>query len=258
MSSHNGAPAASGSTRVTQRTTTFLPDTPLTTWYGWLYALTRAQWLGIALMRWLYLLLFLLAGGWLFLALPGGWVVSLGWLIVAGCLWGLTHFVQQRHFTLFRSTPLNFPAPAELAPADKRPLYVTGALSVETKARTFTTLPGFYRTFATREHVLIGRVQPRRVAALGAWPEDEIGLWYAFFTPSQINAITPGLQQVGGRWLPALAITYRPAPLPPVRRRMPTMATLYLAFPDPGDHAAVLADLLVEGAPTPSREQHHA
>jgi hypothetical protein len=50
---------------------------------------------------------------------------------------------------------------------DKRAaLYITGALSVEAKVRSFTALPGFYRSFATREHVLIGRVQPRRIAAL--------------------------------------------------------------------------------------------
>ncbi|HHY57875.1 MAG TPA: hypothetical protein GYA08_20840 [Chloroflexi bacterium] len=257
MSSHNGAPALSGNVRVAQRTTTFLPDAPLTSWQGWLYALTRGQWLGMALLRWLYLLLFALAGGWLLLSLPGGWVISLGWLIAAGCLWGLTRYAQRLQFTRFRPAPMSFPVPVKLSPADKRPIYVTGALSVEAKARIFATLPGFYRTFATREHALIGRVQPRRVAGLGAWPEDEIGLWYAFFTPAQIDAIAPGQQQVGGRWLPALAITYRPAFSPEARRRTPATATLYLAFPDPGDHTAVLADLLVEGAPTPSREQRH-
>jgi hypothetical protein len=254
MSSHNGAPAASSSARTTQHTTTFLPDTPLTTWHGWLYALTRAQWLGMTLMRWLLLLGSVLAGGWLLLRLPGGWLVSLGWLMTAVVLWALARQAQRRHFTRFRTIPMSFPAPARLSPADKRPLYLTGALSVETKARIFHTLPGFYRTFATREHVLIGRVQPRRIAALAAWPEDEIGLWYAFVAPTQIDAITPGRQQVGPHWLPALAITYRPAPLADASRRAPAATTLYLAFPNPDDHLAVLADLLVDAQLAPARK----
>ncbi|HAJ34715.1 MAG TPA: hypothetical protein DCL15_03325 [Chloroflexi bacterium] len=257
MSSHNGASAASGRAHVTQRTTTFLPDAPLATWQGWLYALTRAQWLGMTLMHWLLLLLIALASGWLLLELPGGWPISLGWLTVAGALWGLARQTQRQHYTRFRAITMSFPAPAGLSPADKRPLYVTGALSVEAKARTFHTLPGFYRTFATREHVLIGRVQPRRIAALATWPEDEIGLWYAFVAPAQIDAITPGQQQVGLHWLPALAITYRPTPLPDAKRRVPAATTLYLAFPDPDDHNAVLADLLVDARSAPASEQHH-
>jgi len=255
MSHSNGAPISPGSARAAQRATTFLPDAPLTAWQGWLYGLTRAQWLGVTLMRWLYLLLLALAGGWLLLALPGGWLVSLGWLAGAAAVWGLTRRAQQRYFTHFRPITAALPAPLTLSPADKRPLYISGALSVETRERTFQTLPGFYRTFATREHALIGRVQPRRVAGLASWPEDEIGLWYAFFTPSQIDAITPGQQRVGQQWLPALAIAYRPTPLPALRRRSPTTTTIYLAFPNPNDHSAVLADLLVDWNATPAREQ---
>lgn len=255
MSSHNGAPIASAKPlAAAQPTTTFLPDLPLTSWRDWLYALTHAQWLGLTLIRWLYLVLSALAGGWLLFALPGGWPISLGWLAVAGGLWGLARYARRRRFTRFRTTATTLPAPAKMALADKRPLYITGALSVEAKVRSFTALPGFYRSFATREHALIGRVMPRRVAALAAWPEDEIGLWYAFFTPPQIIAVAPGQQQIGRQWLLALAVTYRPAPLPNARRRTPNATTLYLAFPDPDDYTAVLADLLVEGSPTPPSE----
>lgn len=254
MSSHNGAPALPDQPLAAQRTTTFLPDMPLVPWLGWLYGLTRAQLLGMALVRWLYLLLIGLAGGWLLLALPGGWPISLGWLAVAGVLWGLTRRAQSQHFTRFRAAPMTPPTPVRMPLADKHPLYITGALSVEAKVRGFTALPGFYRSFATREHALIGRVLARHVAGFATWPEDEIGLWYAFFTPPQIIAVAPGQQQVGRQWLPALAITYRPASSPTARRRTPRTATLYLAFPNPDDHAAVLADLLVEGSPAPSSE----
>ncbi len=254
MSSQNGAPIALAKPpAATQHATTFLPDIPLTPWRGWLYGLTRAQWLGLALVRWLYLLLIVLAGGWLLLALPGGWLVSLGWLTLAIVLWGLIRRAQRQYFTHFRADSLAASAaPVRMPAADKRPLYITGALSVEAKVRTFTALPGFYRSFATREHALIGRVHPRRIAALATWPEDEIGLWYAFVTPPQIVAIQPGQQWIGRRLLPALALTYQPAPT--ARRRSPDLATLYLAFPNPDDHAAVLADLLVDGLPAPPSE----
>lgn len=255
MSRQNGAPIAPAKPlAAAQRTTTFLPDAPLAPWRGWLYGASRAQWLGLALSRWLYLLLIVLAGGWLLLALPGGWPISAGWLAATGVLWGLMRHAQRQHFTIFRAATISLPAPVKMPPADKHPLYITGWLSVEAKARGFTALPGFYRSFATREHALIGRVQPRRVAALATWPEDEIGLWYAFFTPPQITAIAPGQQWIGRQWLPALAITYRPAPAPTARRRTPSVATLYLAFPNPADHTAVLADLLVDGLPAPPSE----
>jgi hypothetical protein len=253
MSSQNGVPIAPAKPFATaQRTTTFLPDAPLAPWQGWLYGLTRAQWLGLPLIRWLYLLQIALAALWFAGWLPGGWPVSLFWLATAAALWTMVRVGARRHFATFRAAPTPPPSPHILPPAEKRPVYITGALSVEAKSRPFTALPGFYRSFATREHALIGRVQPRRIAALATWPEDEIGLWYAFLTPSQITAIAPGQQLIGRQWLPALALTYRPAPT--ARRRTPDLATLYLAFPNPGDHTAVLADLLADGPPAPPNE----
>ena len=81
----------------------------------------------------------------------------------------------------------------QLAPAAKiAVLYATGTLGVQGRQLLFVELPGFYRTFATREHALLCRAQPRRWAAIVAWPEEEQGLWYAFFLPDQIMTIRAG------------------------------------------------------------------
>jgi hypothetical protein len=157
---------------------------------------------------------------------------------------------QRRHFSTFQPQMQPLPAPRPMPPAEKRAVYVTGILSVEQKSRSFIALPGFYRTFATREHALLCQVQARPLLRFAAWPEDEIGLWYAFFMPDQILAIQPGLQRIGRQSLPALALTVRPAPNA-AKRRPAAAETLYLAFPDAGDFAAVCADLRIEwGGPS--------
>lgn len=252
MISTNGAPpapAAAGKPPARQATT-FLPALPLDTWRMRLYALTRGQWLGMALIRWLYLLLAMLAFVWGAFAWPGGWLASLGWLLGGAVLAMTVREQQRRHFSTFLPQMQPLPAPRPMPSAEKRSLYVTGMLSVEQKSRSFTALPGFYRTFATREHALLCQVQARSLLRFAAWPEEEIGLWYTFFMPDQILAIQPGVQRIGRQALPALALTVRPAPSA-AKRRPAAAETLYLAFPDAGDFAAVCADLRIEwGAPS--------
>ena len=138
----------------------------------------------------------------------------------------------------------------------KRQVYVTGALSVQEKMRPFTALSGFYRSFATREHALLCRVQERRVLGIATWPEEEVGLWYAFFTPQQVITIQPGTQTIGRRPLLALAVTYWPTPPLAAKPRQMPATTLYLAFPNSDDHAAVLADLIVDWQPAAARKEH--
>ncbi len=253
MISPNGAPPApAGAGKPPARqATTFLPALPLEPWRARLYALTRGQWLGVALIRWLYLLLALLAFLWGAFDLPGGWLASLGWLLGGVALAVTAREQRRRRFTTFQPQMQPLPAPRPMPLAEKRAVYVTGTLSVEQKTRSFTALPGFYRTFATREHALLCQVQARTVLRFAAWPEDEIGLWYAFFTPDQILAIQPGVQRFGRQALPALALTIRPAPAA-AKRRPAAAETIYLAFPDAGDFAAVCADLRIEWGTPPA------
>ena len=237
------------------RQTEFLPDIPGSSWMLCLYLLSRAHLLSIPLIRWVNILLFGLALAWGLFSLPGGWVGAALWLVVAAALFLWIRFARRRAFIRFTATPLSPTSSVQmLPPAQKRPVYITGELSVEQRVRTFTALPGFYRTFATREHALLCRVRERRIWGIAAWPEEEVGLWYAFFTPQQIESIQPGVVEAGGQTLAALAVTYRPTPLPSTRRRKPALATLYLGFTNEDDRSAVLADLLVDWQPSSSTE----
>ena len=126
-------------------------------------------------------------------------------------------------------------------------MYVSGLLAVGNKVRRFGGLPGFYRTFATREHALLCQVRPRRLVGLVAWPAEEVGLWYAFFTAADIHAIHPGLIAFDRQPLYAFALDYTPAkPLGGKKRRRPQRLTLYVAFTQEADFYAALADLAVE------------
>lgn len=254
MITQNGPPPASISSTAAagahQRQTDFLPDIPSDTWLIRLYLLNRGHWVGVPLMRWIYFLLFGLAVIWSLFSLPGGWAIGALWLAVAVALGFVTRRAQRRSFTTFAARTVQPPPKQIMPPAKKMPVYVTGVLSVEQKVRTFTALPGFYRSFATREHALLCRARKRQIWGIAAWPEEEIGLWYAFFTPQQIDAVEPGELQIGRDALPGLAITYRPtAPIQSPRRRQPMPATLYLAFISEEDRTAVLADLLMEWQP---------
>lgn len=255
MSSQNGShPAprpAGGAFAARSQSTQFLPDLPVASWRALFYAGDRARVAGIAMLRWLYLLLVGLAVVWLLGRLPGSWPVALLWLVVAIALAGAARFARRGYYATFVPASTLFPAGVLLPAAQKVPLYVTGHLGVEKKQRAFTALPGFYRTFATREHALLCQVSERRLWGIATWPEEETGLWYAFFMPDQIVDIVQGSLAYGGQTLVALAVTYRPAPHGGKRRRSdPELSTLYLSFPNADDCTAVLADLAVEWRPT--------
>lgn len=254
MISQNGSPPAPAPPRVHQKPTEFLPDAPAELWLTRLYLLERAEWLGAPLIRWLYLTLAGLALAWTVLRLPGNWMVGIALLALAVALHLTVRYARRRGYTTFIPQPSPTPPAQMLAPAQKRPVYVTGVLSVERKVRAFTALPGFYRTFATREHALLCQVRPRRIWAIAAWPEEEVGLWYAFFTPEQITSIQPGLARIDRRALPGLAITYRPDG-ENAQRKTASPLTLYLAFVDERDRDAVLADLLVDWRPVNAVEE---
>ncbi len=254
MNSPNGAtPIASPNDKpppVRNGPTQFLPDVQPASWRGWLYLLARSQCMGLNLSRWLYLCFTAVAFAWAVVPLPGGWVISLGWIGLLAALWIAIRLARRTDFVAFEREELVLPPGRSISPADKLPVYVTGTLGVEQKLRTFTTVPGFYRTFATREHALLCRVYERRILGIASWPGDEIGLWYAFFTPDQIAGVELGHMQVGTGNLPALAVTCRPLADATKRRKQPVQSVLYLAFLNQDDAATALADLTVEWRPS--------
>lgn len=248
MSYRNGVPPAppgtSGafSSKAAAPRTEFLPDLPPHSWLDWLYALSRQRLGAAALLHWLVAGGLLLALLWGAGSLPGGWWVALGLSAAALSLLVLHAAARRRRFLRFQPQALAAPPPARLPVHNKLPLYVSGELSVEGRFRTFTHLPGFYRTFATREHALICQVRPGRLLPVGAPPDDEAGLWYAFFRPEQITRLTSGVVSDRGREMSALAITF----IGPDKRQRPHSVTLHLCFPNPADRQTVLADLLAD------------
>jgi hypothetical protein len=126
----------------------------------------------------------------------------------------------------------------------KIPIHASGLFQVEAKRRRYTWLPGFYRTFATREHALLCQVVERRFFKVGHWPEAEVGLWYVFFQPEMIQQVEWGTLHFGAHSRPALAVTYEPLDQAPKRRHAPPSETIYLAFQQAEEGLAILADLL--------------
>ena len=249
MPNLNGTPPAlPGSPRAgppRSSSTEFLPDLPARSWRGWFYELSRHRMSALPLSRLLIGALLLLALVWGLGKLPGGWWVALVWLAVMSLFVAFGAFAARDQYITFQCHPVDLPIPAPLPPDAKVPLYATGWFSVESRERAFTNLPGFYRTFATREHALLCQLRPRRLLGLGALPDDEPGLWYAFFTPAQITRLQTGVLIAGSSHLSALAITYV---APQTKRRRQRTITLHLAFPNPADRLIVLADLLADQA----------
>jgi hypothetical protein len=230
-----------------------LPDLPAAGQRAFLYHLDRQQFLGLRLIRWLYIVLFLGTLLWGVAGLPGGWWVSLLWLLAA-LLLGITMWQARRQgFVRFHESPAPPVRPQPMPPSYKIAVYVSGKLTVENKVRLFAGLPGFYRTFATREHALLCQARSRQFG-VSKWPQDEEGLWYAFFMPGAIQQVRAGTIELAKQVMPALAVDYRPLPAPG-RRQGPKLAeieTLLLAFQEEEERLGALADLLADAPATSS------
>jgi hypothetical protein len=233
--------------------TEFLPDRPVDTPRALAYHLSRQQLAGVPLIRWLYGLLIVVA--LVLLLRPGlGWWFAGGVLFLLAALWGSVSVLRRQDFVHFkRVIPQPNPGekpPGPLPPAGKLPVYVSGFLSVDTKVRRFSALPGFYRTFATREHALLCQARPRRFGPMGTWSEEEQGLWYAFFHARQVRSLECGEITFDRARFQGVKIEYAPdRPLDGKSKRRYQRVTLYLAFPREADCHAALADLMVEPIP---------
>lgn len=249
MLHRNGAPPAHHPTKHTAAASVrseFPPERPIDSAHAVAYLLSRLQVGGVPVRRWLAWLLG--AAGLLALLRPGGGVpYALLALVLLGAFWLWQWAAQRRGYVRFSALAVAPPHPLPLEPATKLPVYVSGLLAVGNKVRRFAGLPGFYRTFGTREHALLCQVRPRRLAGLAAWPEEEKGLWYAFFAGAEIHAVHPGLIAFDRQSLRGFALDYTPAqPLGGKGRRRPQRLTLYVAFTQEADFYAALADLAVE------------
>lgn len=241
------SPSSGASTVSTQRTVfpeIALQGSPRT----FFYHLSRHTLAGISLWRWLLSGLLVLAIFWGLAALPGHWwvtgVLLLGWLSMLGLFFGW----RQRDFVAFSLLPLPAVPMAAMAATDKVAVFATGYLAVEKKAQRFTWLPGFFRTFATREHAIMCHVKEHSWLGVGHWPDQEIGLWYLFFYPRELIEVAWGNLTFGRAAHLAIAITYQRT-IPKRGRFQPERSVhevVYLVVATEEDGKRILADLLYD------------
>jgi len=236
--------------RAARTQTEFLPDPSFRSLRAIYFALDRFQMGGLPLGRIVTLLLLALAAIWATGFLPARWPGTILFVLAAAAHITYAIIQRRRDFVAFEPGDITEVTPASLAPEDKIRVYITGLLSVEGKYRRFTFTPAFYRTFATGEHALLGLVRKRSLWNLAAWPEDEIGMWYAFILPDQIQQIESGEVSFTGEAMPGLALAYS-LTLPAKNRfrgEKSVTETLYLAAETRHDADRILADLLCDAS----------
>ena len=259
----------SASTSSQQRSATSFPVEELPfSFTHLLYLLSRCEVLGLASITWLNAIFVGIALLWSPGLLPGRWWVVggvlLAWLAFRLALYQL----RQRNFVTFSeqarpalplAQSLTLDA-AALAAQEKIPVFTTGYFAVERRAQRFTWLPGFYRTFATREHALIAQVAPRSWLGIISWPDLEYGLWYIFFRAESITQVRWGNLHFGRLTQPAIAITCQ-LTLPTRNRKRPEVTrteTVYIVCQQEQDGQRILADLLYDRPALASQSPYHA
>ncbi len=226
----------------------------------WLYHLSRRQTGGVPTLRWLLLPIVLLALFWGAGWLPGRWWGMGLSLLVLATLVTVVQRWRQRDFVRFVPGPVvpteasdSFAPPLAppLAPEAKLPVYVTGHFAVEEKRSRFTAMPGFYRTFSTREHALLCRLKESPFLGVSRWPDEDFGMWYIFLAPKDIARVETGHLHFDGQPRVSLAVQHR-IDVPKRGFRSGTrsvLQTVYITPCDGSDLAPILADLLHDRPP---------
>ena len=139
------------------------------------------------------------------------------------------------------------PAPRELAPDDKEAHFATGRFEVAEKRGYLADLAAYWRSFGTREHTVMA-VQHASRFLMGSLPADQIGMWYIFFRPEDIDEITSGVVAFGAVRRPGLRVIYRSLPPEGTKKpKKPTREVVYLAFDTDAGRDRVWADLRADG-----------
>jgi hypothetical protein len=245
-------------TAPSQERTVFPPDPAHSDLRRPAYLLDQFLFFGAPLRRHLVFLLAAMAGIAALGVLPGRWWTA-GILLALAV--GITLYVRawrKRDFVEFHAKTAPQPTPQQLEPKDKISVHVTGYFTVEGKYKRFSQLPGYYRTFATREHALLCLIRDRSVFRLGRWPEEDIGMWYIFFRPELIQRIEWGELSFGPDTTTSIAVTYMltVSPLDQEHKEFTVEETVYISAESESETVRILADLLYEvpDATQPKRE----
>jgi hypothetical protein len=204
------------------------------------YHLSRLRLWGQPLNRWLFFLS-LLGIPAVALDLVESGPVADAVVILAGLslmlvlLWaGRTRYLIFKRAEHPSSTTLTTDGP-QLAPEEKVPVWASGHFEVSGMRRYFVEARAYFETVDTREHIIIAWMPHRSLLGLAASPREEVGLWYVFFMPANIQEIEVGKVHFGLRPRPALKVVYQ--------SESGSEETVYLSFDHPEQREVVLADL---------------
>ena len=240
-----GLEAPAGVIRANRKRTIFPSDALADSFSSFLYKAYHHEVGAIRLTRWLVMGLIAATVGLLVFRLwwlSGALALAATALIVSIRLW------RRRDFVRFQAEALPAVTPQKLRPSDKLPIYATGHFSVEGQYARYTYLPGYYRTFSTREHALLCLVRSSSFLRVATWPPEQTGMWYAFFTPALMHDVRYGMLHFNRQASPAIAVEYDFSYVKPGRSKQEILReTIYIACADQDTAQRVLADLLVEG-----------
>ncbi len=240
-----GLEAPAGMIRANRKRTVFPSAPPADSFSSFLYMAYCHEVGAIRLTRWLIMALLAGALGLLVFRL---WWLSGAFAVMAVALIGSVILWRRRDFVDFQAEPLPAVAPTKLRPSEKLPVYATGHFSVEGQYARYTYLPGYYRTFSTREHALLCLVRPSNFLRIATWPPEQTGMWYSFFTPALMHSVRYGMLHFNRQASPAVAVEYDFSYVKPGRNKEQILReTIYIACADHATAERVLADLLVEG-----------
>ena len=193
------------------------------------------------LARWLGLGLLGVAGWSVFRWWPFGWQAALLVGLFAGYVVVMV-WAARNGYVQFTAGPgpekaSGAEAPP-LRPEELVPVRASGWFTVEGQERYFVDVEAAVETMETREHIVIGRIEPTRFLLLGRWPKGDTGWWYMFFRPATIREVRAGRLTFGARSRRALRIVHAPD--------ADTVQTIYLAFDDPVALARVWENLVLD------------
>lgn len=175
------------------------------------------------------------------------WLILSAILFVAFGVIILSNWAARAGYARFSpQAALTPPRPLAMSPDDKEAVRATGRFEVQEKRAALADLPGYWRTFGSREHAIMAKQDPSRFL-LGALPPDRLGMWYAFFRPTDIDEVCAGTVAFGGARRPGLRVAYRNLPPSDGKRpKKPVREVLHLAFEDEAARDRVWADLLAD------------
>ena len=214
------------------------------------YKLQYHHFFQISLRNWLWALVFApLAAAFVgVMAWPGAIPLSvLGALLLLGIDWS-----RRRGYAIWMPALLgaNPEARTPIQVDEQVPCRAYGPLAVEGKRRTMVNEPARISYVRAREHIVMVHLRQTRFLLLTRSAGEEVGCWYAFFTPQDVQRVETGHILCGTRSRPGLMITYWSVEEREGIETRNQVETVTLAFDDVETLQRVLDDLRLDVAPT--------